>query len=32
MSAAAAALTPAPRLPDHIAPADSDITFPDASH
>ena len=32
MSAAAAALTLTPRLPDLIAPADSDITFPDANH
>lgn len=32
MSAAAAAQTPVPRHPDHIAPADSNITFPDANH
>ena len=32
MSAAVAALTPVPRHPDHIAPADSNITFPDTIH
>lgn len=32
MSAAAAALTLIPRHPDHIAPADSNITFPDTNH